>query len=367
MHEVYKPKGAAGRIVSAFVFMVLLAVTTNAYTVIMRSGRHIEIPSRFVVTASTLTYEAAPGFQITLQMAAIDIAATERVNNEAPGSLLRRSQLAPQSLTSTENQGDDAQMGRATKARRTITNRDLESAMRRRRESELAYESRRKELGLPSVAESRKRLAAESEEIGAELEENRAAEQKAEDYWRGRANALRTEMAALDAEIGWVRARLDEGPYPVSNDWGNGSVTTLASVAPFISFGHYGRRSFGNFGRARSFPGQGLARPNVFLSPRQDTRTTSRVALGGGVGRGQVQLSSGSFLYGRPFGTGYPVYPSMDPFGSAFPNYDSSYERNDLITHFNELATTRAGLSARWRELEEEGRRAGVPPGWLRP
>ena len=333
MHEVYKPRGAAGRIVSAFVFMVLLAVTTNAYTVIMRSGRHIEISSRFVVTASTLTYEAAPGFQITLQMAAIDIAATERVNNEAPGSLLRRSQLAPQSLTSTENQGDDAQMGRTTKARRTITNRDLESAMRRRRESELAYESRRKELGLPSVAESRKRLAAESEEIGAELEENRAAEQKAEDYWRGRANGLRTEIASLDAEIGWVQARLDEGPLPVSNDWSNGnrSFTTVTSISPFSSFGRFGRRRFGNYAGARVFPGQGLARPNVFFSPGQDTRTTSRVAIG--VPGGQLQLSSRPFLYGSLFGTGSPYsgFPGMDPFGSAFPNYDSSYERDALV------------------------------------
>jgi hypothetical protein len=46
--------------------------------------------------------------------------------------------------------------------------------------------------------------------------------------------------------------------------------------------------------------------------------------------------------------------------------YDIS-ERSQLITQFNELGAARAGLSARWRELEDEARRAGAPPGWLRP
>jgi len=62
MHEFNKPRRAT-RIASVFVFMFMLAVTANAYTVVMRGGRRIEIPSRFVVTASTLTYEAAPGVQ----------------------------------------------------------------------------------------------------------------------------------------------------------------------------------------------------------------------------------------------------------------------------------------------------------------
>jgi hypothetical protein len=47
--------------------------------------------------------------------------------------------------------------------------------------------------------------------------------------------------------------------------------------------------------------------------------------------------------------------------------YDFTYERSALATRFNELAGIKAGLNARWRELENEARRAGVPPGWLRP
>jgi len=345
-------------------FVFMLAVTANAYTVVMRGGRRIEIPSQFVVTASTLTYEGAPGVQITLQMAAIDIPATERANNEQPGSMLRRAQLAPESSRSTESPEKGTQIA----ARRTITNRDLELSMRRRRESELAYETRRKELGLPSVAESRKQAAVEADSIRMDLEQRRVAEAESENYWRERAAALRTEMAALDAEITWIRVRLEEGPFPLSNGWANGSFATVSTGVPFISFGNFGRRSFGNFG-PRRFPGPGPHRPGVFVAPRAGAQVTGRVAFGGGATRGQVLLNPGTFPHSgaRGFGGHFPVFPNVGVFGSTVPAYDYSYERSALITHFNELAAARAGLNARWRELEEEARRAGAPPGWLRP
>jgi hypothetical protein len=65
---------------------LLLCVTANAYTIVMRGGRRLEIPAQFTVTKNTLTYEAAAGIQVTLQIAAIDIAATEKANNEKPGA-----------------------------------------------------------------------------------------------------------------------------------------------------------------------------------------------------------------------------------------------------------------------------------------
>ena len=100
MKKPQRIKHTAGRMVSVFLVMLVLVVTANAYTVVMRSGRRVEIPSQFVVTGATLTYETAPGLQITLQMSAIDIAATERANNEQPGSLMRRSHLTPQASQS---------------------------------------------------------------------------------------------------------------------------------------------------------------------------------------------------------------------------------------------------------------------------
>jgi len=46
---------------------------------------------------------------------------------------------------------------------------------------------------------------------------------------------------------------------------------------------------------------------------------------------------------------------------------DYSYERSELVNQLNELEMTRTGFIVRWRELEEEARRAGAYPGWLRP
>ncbi|MEJ7616287.1 MAG: hypothetical protein WKF30_04785 [Pyrinomonadaceae bacterium] len=44
-----------------------------------------------------------------------------------------------------------------------------------------------------------------------------------------------------------------------------------------------------------------------------------------------------------------------------------NYEYGASTFRLQELETARAGLHARWRALEEEARRAGAPPGWLRP
>jgi hypothetical protein len=54
-------------------------------------------------------------------------------------------------------------------------------------------------------------------------------------------------------------------------------------------------------------------------------------------------------------------------YAASYPFYDSSYDRTILLTRLHELESVRAGLEARWRLLEDEARRAGAPPGWLRP
>ena len=72
------------------VFLALTVSAVNAYTVVMRDGRRVEIPNEFTVTNSTLTYAVSNGFQVTIQLNAVDIAATERANNEGHGSLLRK-------------------------------------------------------------------------------------------------------------------------------------------------------------------------------------------------------------------------------------------------------------------------------------
>jgi hypothetical protein len=374
MHTLHQSRRAACRSIAVFVFVLALAFTANAYTIVTSGGRHVEISSQFFVSGPTLTYEVSPGVQVTMLIAAIDIAATEKANNEPPGSFLRRGgKTASESSSNTTIQT----VSRAVGVRRTITNLDLQPTAVRRRESESAYEVRRKQLGLPSVEESRRQAAAEAEQIKTELAEQQLEDSKSEAYWRERATALRTEMATMDAEIGWIRARLDEGPTPgyAWNSWSSFSGGPFATVIGVSSFGNtrggfgrnFGGRLGGNFGGRGGFSAGGRpARPGVFVAPTGGPQLTARVPFGGGATRGRVLVNPG-FRGARrgAIGGGFPVLSGFPVFGSVSA-YDYSYERGDLITRFNQLAGARAGLNARWRELEEEARRAGAPPGWLR-
>ncbi len=358
MRKIYQPKQAIQQLVLSSVLILSFAAAASAYTVVMRGGKRIEIPSKFLVTNTTLTYEAGPGIQITLELAAIDIPATEKANNETAGALLRRVGAVSEESTA-QNQGEVKKIP-PSQVRRTITNRDLDASTVRRRQSELAYEKRRQELGLPSVAESRRRAEVESIQIRNELAATRSAEKESESYWRARASALRTEIAAIDAELNYLRVRLEDSPSPLSSGF------TSISVAPFIAPGI----SFGNAGIGHPFPRVGMpGQLPVYGAPQFGPQLAPRIGFGGGDTRGQVLLNNGGFRHFGSLGVGFPfpIISTVGVFGSGIQPYDYSYERSALITHFNELATARAGLNARWRELEDEARRAGVPPSWLRP
>lgn len=259
----------------------------------------------------------------------------------------------------------DADIGSKTPAAktRTITNRDLELVMRRRHESEQTYEARRKQLGLPSMSETRKRAAAESASVSMELKERRLAEDEAERYWRERATTLRTEIAAVDAELAYVRARLDEGYVGSVNQWSSVSVSNFGLG---FGFGNLGRWPFGGQGRGGRFPVGAGHRRSIFVSPQRGARLTGHLGFGGGATRGRVFINPGP-RHGRSLGAGrFQSFGNVGVLTAGVPVFDYSYERSELVTRFNELGATRAGLKARWRELEEEARRAGAPPGWLR-
>ena len=175
-------KTAATRLLLSLSVILLVSVMASAYTIVMRGGKRVEIPAHFTVTGTTLSYEVSSGINVTLQMAAIDIPATERANNEPPGSLLKRANpnLAPQVPTTAKP--------------RIVTNRDLEGYARARRESEAAYERRRIELGLPSLEESRRR--AERDEAALEEIVARRRQEESENYRREREAELQAEMTA---------------------------------------------------------------------------------------------------------------------------------------------------------------------------
>jgi len=315
-----------------------VSVMANAYTVVMRDGRRVEIPNEFLVSTVTLTYELSPGIQKTLQLASIDIAATERANNQPVGSLLKRA-TTPRSVSTAIQ---------AKPSRRSITNQDLESFRRTRLENEASYERRRKELGLPSLEETRRAAELEAERGRQRLLTMRSQETESESYWRSRASELRTEIAATNARIDFVRARLNETPA--------GPAFGVFTTA--LPFGLVGHSRFG-----RGVP-RTVHQPLVFSARQGGPQIGGHLRVGGGHTRTQgfINPSRGLRAPGR-----ISVLPSVSLLSIPFQNDDYSYERTALMIQLDELLAHRAGLLARWRDLEEEARRAGAYPGWLRP
>jgi hypothetical protein len=328
-----------GRPLTSVLALILLASTAQAYTIVLRGGRVVVIPNTFKVTATTITYEVSTGFQVTLQLSAIDIPATDKANREPPGSFQKRLKTPVQVVQRPDLKESSAQD-------RTVTNRDLESFARKRREGELAYERRRRDLGLPSAEESRRQALAEAELIRERFERNQAEERASEAYWRERAIALKADIAATDAEINSIRQQLDWLP----------SYNSFNSVTLLTGFG----RSRVN----RSLFAPDV--PRVFVTPQIGPQVRvfggARVLPGGPAFHRPFPGTAGRRRgFGHPFG----FFPGF--VGFPYQSYDLSYERTVLVTRLNELVARRAGLAARWRALEEEARRAGAMPGWLRP
>lgn len=231
------------KFLSAALLLFLTVTVVNAYTVVMRDGRRVDIPNEFTVSSSTLTYDVGNGVQVTIQLNTIDIPATERANGEAQGAFLLRANApsvgpAPQT--------------RRVSAGRSITNGDLEKFRRSRVESE----NERKQLGLPSLEQRRQETAVIEDRTVEQVRNMRAQE---EAYWRTRAEALRAEN---EAQMESLRQRSDNIPWSFSSFGGPGFF-------PFdgIGFGVPGG-PFNRFRRFRPSPFDGFLATPITPFPR---------------------------------------------------------------------------------------------------
>lgn len=290
--------GLAGQPLAALCMLLVLVSTTSAYSIVMRGGKRVEIPAQFSVTGTTLTYEAAPGFLITLQMAAIDIPATELANNEAPGSLMRRAVEKIQT-------GLETDVSQVPKAARSITNRDLASFQRVRLDSEQAYEQRLKDQGLPPLAVLRAEAAANSERSWQEM-----ARKRAEVEAKEKALELQAQIAALAAQLSVLQARGNEvsaEPQSPFNTFDNGysvfdSYGQYGPYDPYGSYGPFGRYDphgfYGSLGRSRVNPSLFRVPPGVPIGGAFGTSHVPSWSL-------QVPFGSSNFFRGlrpRTFG-----------------------------------------------------------------
>ena len=253
------------KVLFAALFLFATFSVVNAYTVVMRDGRRVEIPNEFTVTNSTLTYDVGNGMQITMQLNTVDIAATERANGQAQGWFMKKADAPVESVPQTRRVG----------AERSITNKDLEKYRQARVDSEKEYESRRKELGLPSMEERRAEVAAIEDRTMEQVRSMRAQE---EAYWRSRAEAMRAER---EAQLGVRQTQDAQLPYSFGSYggfWPFDGVGFGVGIGGFNRFGRFGSSPFDGFLATPitpfpRFPSGG--RRLVFTSPA--VRTAPRV------------------------------------------------------------------------------------------
>ena len=363
---------ALPRLVMAVVLLLTLAIAASAYTLVLRNGQRVEIPAEFALTKTTLTYEVSPGFNKTMLLTLIDVAATERANNEAPGGFFQH----------TEEPPVDTQP--APRAIRTVTNRDLAAVRQRRIESEQAYERRRKELGLPTVEETRRRQEQEAAIFHAQLREKSLASGREETYWRGRARELRTEIATVDTQINYLRGRLSDLSESSlrTRSWVTGTYPLWPDNRQWSGNGQWpSNQRQGGVRPARPIIGLGLPYPNGYPTGQYPYGyPTGQYPYGYPTGQYPYGYPTGQYPYGYPTGQypyGYPTgqYPYGYPTGQypygyptgPFDNFENSAQQGELTNRLDDLLVRRAGLSAQWRALEDEARDARVPQVWLEP
>ena len=324
------------RFLCVAILTMALAMAASAYTLVMRNGRRVEIPNAFSVTATALTYEYAPGLRVTVFLEYVDLAATELANGETDGSLRQR---AVKSNITEESSAP----------RKTITNQDLAPYKRTREAYEMAENKRRAAAGQPSLEADRNKRAEERLRQANEVAKITAQDQQNEAYWRNRAAHLRGEAAALDAQINSLSERLNE-----TNDTRNNYQTFGVVLAPAYGYSPQPNLALTQVRPGLPYnwgPGFNNLNPATQVNPSVDLNYNAQVF------RREVNLYPRRPRYGYGYNSTYIVNGN---------NNSGSYETERLRARLAELYAERAALNARWETLQEDARRAGVPPGWLR-
>lgn len=323
--------------------LVVMANVVSAYTIVFRSGQRLEVPATFEVGTATVTYELAPGINKTLQLAMIDIAATEWANLEPRGGFFNHSPKPAFASPAPPIQHDS----------RTVTNADLEPIRQRRIESEKGYEKRRIELGLPTLEDTRRRHAAEEEWTLALARQRATEDARNQAYWRDRANTLRSNFTSVDAQLDYLRSRSVENQSPLYN---YGSYPNVYGGYPNV----YEDPNNGSYPKV-------YGPYNPYARHRSRTVRTVTAPRGGALNRGLVTTGSGPLRSqipkrGRPGFGAQLISPYTAPYQPFV--YGSSYYQDDKLDN---LLMRRAELEALWRALENDARNARVPQAWLLP
>jgi hypothetical protein len=226
----------------------MLPAAASAYTLVLRNGRHVTLPDDFKVTPAAVIYEASPGFSVTVWLSNVDVAATERANAEPAGSFAARIVRGREGAgASRAGAAEAAQAGRRP-GRKVVTNKDLEPSRLRRESQEAEYERTRRERGMPSKEEVRRRVEEEDSRLREWARQMREARREAE------VESLRYELLNVRRDLSELSLHLSRQAAGRANayappDYYPYFYAPPAPVLTVFPLGH-----FGSFGRGGSRP-----------------------------------------------------------------------------------------------------------------
>ncbi len=255
------------------------------YVLVLRDGKRLEVRDEYRIVNEVAIFTTSDGQRISIALANIDIAATERVNGQGDGAFRAQARppraigtderLTPLVATAPPPTPPRPVSTTAQKPMRTLTNADFGGTLRHAG----AARARRSNATTPEVAER----TTGSTSPGSDLNLAKAND---EAYWRGRAQNLLMEIYTQQEVI-----------------------------------------------RSLSSQAQGLQR--------------------------RIDQQGATFLLG------------WDGFGNRvlLPQEVMTAEKRELISVNERIRDAQArltGLYVQYTVLQEEARRLGVPPGWLR-
>lgn len=228
----------------------MLPIAASAYTIVLRSGRLITVSDKFKVSPTAITYEASPGYWVTVWLSNVDVAATEKANNEPSGSFTRRMKRGqegvPAAAAAPARASEALQAGRAA-GRKVVTNKELEPTRLMRQAQEAEYERTRRERGMPSRQELRQRNEEQDRWLG------QWAQRMQEERMEAELESLRSELVNVRTELSELSHSLSQqesGYRPVyaSPNYDPYFYAPPAQVVTVFPFGHRGLYGRGRLG-----------------------------------------------------------------------------------------------------------------------
>jgi DNA segregation ATPase FtsK/SpoIIIE-like protein len=238
----------------------------------------------------------------------------------------------------------------ATAQTKTITNADLEKYRKERLRNDPDDERERLRRNLPSreaEEQARQQRAAETNELANRI---RAREAEIQNYWQTQAFELRSEIAAVEAQINYVRERVGEIPPP--------QTYYAVGYNPYF----YSPTCCGSYGGAvasRTHIGGGIAfgnRPHVSIGAKYSRNIYKQDY---GIAIGQNPAVRGNLIGRKPYNRPRLGYYGVLAVPFTLPTAQN-LTREELLAQLRSLEQMRAGLYARYSVLEDEARKAGV-------